>query len=607
MKRKAWLRNLITAVCLFTAATGFLASRGGLFRDPPARTVFGDTGDGLFNLWILEHVRINMFRGWAALSDGRILHPATDTFWFSDNLLTLSPPYLLARMLGASLLTAGYLTSLFWLFVQVFAAWWLFSEVRKSVSGRVPNPGTRWDVLSPLLALTVTFVPARMWGLQHFQNHALVFWLFCAGCALHHLRTRTTASCLGIGTAWACLLASSPYYAIMGLFPLVGWGLCLLSDPETDWRRLVLRQLPFWLPIGLLVIPVALEYLGAGTPGYLREELVRHAWRPVDLLPPIRGGNPHGYPGIWLVICGGSVLGWALWHFRSTLINVFKRWEVLGVAAGWGISFLKIKEFYAVTVWLRMAVQLGAVGLSVFWLRRRGSAASRALFFLIILLLGVGGTALGPGTFFRSQEVDPSIWGMLNAVVPGYGGMRNLIRFAPLLTVCGGALVLGLTTLMPRPALRLAVGVVLGLGLVETQWFSVPRTGVDPASIKLEPGPARFFQEQKGVLLVVPSEPFHRNTVPMLRWQRFRNLRLVNGYSGRLTEKFSAVMRAEERYGPGSVPHLEAAHAAEADWVLFRKDGMTASGRTTVMGRYPVIYEDNTCFVIQLSQPPSPF
>lgn len=607
MSSRAWLRNLITAAALVSATAGLLASRGGVFRESPAHTVFGDTGDGLFNLWILEHVRVNFFQGWAALSDGRILHPATDTFWLSDNLLTLSPPYMLARLCGGSVFTSGYLTSVFWVFAQVFAVWWMFSEVRRAVDPELPKVGSGWDVLSPLLALVVTFAPARMWSLQHFQNHAMVFWILCAGCALHDLRTRNTLSCLGIGLAWTCLLASSPYYAIAGLFPLAGWGLCLLSDPETDWRRLVFRQLPCWLPLGLIVIPVALEYLGAGTPGYLREELVRHAWRPVDLLPPIRGGNPHGYPGIWLVICGGSVLTGAVWHFRSPLRQAFARWEVKALAAGWGISFLKIKEFYAVTVWLRMAVQLGAVGLSVFWLRRRGSAASRALFFLIILLLGVGGTALGPGTFFRSQEVDPSIWGMLNAVVPGYGGMRNLIRFAPLLTVCGGALVLGLTTLMPRPALRLAVGVVLGLGLVETQWFSVPRTGVDPALIKLEPGPARFFQEQKGVLLVVPSEPFHRNTVPMLRWQRYRTLRLVNGYSGRPTEIFSAVMRAEERYGRGSVPHLEAAHAAEADWVLFRKDGMTASGRTAVMGRYPVIYEGNTCFVIQLSQPSSPF
>lgn len=78
-----------------------------VFDYVPDQRLLGDEGDGLFNLWALEHARLQLPRGFAALSDGRIFWPDNaQTFWWSDNLLAYQLFYAPLRALGFSLLNA---------------------------------------------------------------------------------------------------------------------------------------------------------------------------------------------------------------------------------------------------------------------------------------------------------------------------------------------------------------------------------------------------------------------------------------------------------------------------------------------------------------------
>jgi hypothetical protein len=388
----------------------------------------------------------------------------------------------------------------------------------------------------------------------------------------------------------------------MGLMPIGVWLLCLLSDADTDWKHLFLRQWVLWLPLGAVVLPLGFAYLGTGTPSYDRQELLRRAWRLGELLPPEWGGNSQGYPGIWLPVCGSLLMVGCGWRLRSQVRDLLRRrgvWLLVGAAL---LSMIKAKEVYPVTAWLRLGVQAGALVLTVTWLRRRGTEAARTVLFMVLTLILVAGTAMGPGTFFGEQAIDPSVWGILSRLLPGYAGMRDLIRFAPLIIVLGAALVQAATVSGCFRGTQMAVALILLAGLGETQRFAAPRTKVNPDRLTVEPAAADVFGSLEGSMLVVPAAPFHRNPEAMLRWQAFGNLRLVNGYTGRLPDVFNEVIRAENHHGRGSMEQVQAARAAGADWMCLRKAWVPQAAEDNLAEGFPVVFEDADWLVVALER-----
>jgi hypothetical protein len=587
------------AVCVF----GFLLwSRMGVGRDVPGQTVFGDTGDGWFNLWILEHLRLNLLQGWAALSDGRILHPATATFWYSDNLLTLSPPYLLLRGLGWTRLAAVYGTSVFWMVAAFASGWWLFSEVRRSAVEDAEKAPGAW--LPPWLSLAVVVaMPARIMGVQHFQNHALVYVILLSAFALVNLRTRSCASFFAMGACQFALVASAPYYALLGMMVLMGWCIGFFLPSSFDMRRMWERCAVCALPWGLACIPFALAYHRTGTPEYAREELVRQAWRWTDLLSPALGGRVQAYGGLWFtILVAGSILIF-LWAFSLKWRTKPFRIAVLLVAL-WAFSSLKVKEIYLITSGLRLVVQISAVVCLVVWAGRSGRVWART-----VLGLGLGGVfilgvAMGPETFYGERGIDPSIWSMLHTVLPGVGSMRGLLRIMPAGAVMIVAAVFALAVAWGR-RMRLIVWngialVIVVISLVELRSLEAPRMKVNPQELSFTSEQQNAFAQLAGVMVEVPAAPSHRNTGAMLRWQPFRDLRLVNGYTGRRTDAFDAVISAENHHGRGSPEQMEAAQAASADWLCIRRAWVPNEVEESLAARYPEVYRDDRFQVLDL-------
>ncbi len=537
--------SAIVSPLLATSLLFLLASRWmGLGFESPATTLFGDTGDGFFNLWILEHLRLFLSGAGDTLSDGRILYPATDTFWFSDNLFALSPPYLLARAAGASRLAAAYYANLFWWAAAFAALWLLFSEVRKSVAARIPEVGNAADWVPPFLALALLYTPARLHGLQHFQNHAWTGWMLLLAFTLRHLRLRRTPDLVGMAACECALMASAPYYAILGLFPLAAWAFASALRLPHD-ARWILRQLPWAVPFVLGVALLAWQHARVGAPAYPVEELRRTALRFGHLLPPgwrTRELRVGGYPGLWILATVPCAL--------AAACATPPRFRV-----------------------------------------------SPPILLLVTTLVLVAGVALGPRYALGRG---------LAFLVPPLHGMRELVRFAPVVWVLAAALLFAISL----PALcrfpRVGGGItaiLLALALAETR-PGATRRQIVPTEISLAPAPLRVFGAMEGGLLVVPSAPFHRNPVHMLRWQPCRGLRLLNGYSGRNTPAFEAVIHAENHHGRGSEEQVLAARDAGADWICLLRDWVPDPTERRIASEWPVFYQDAEFLVLDLRSLP---
>jgi hypothetical protein len=573
----------------------------GVGVDVPERTLFGDPGDSFFNLWILEHIFREGSGGLSALEQTRILAPETGIFWYSDNLFTLSPPYVMARLARVSRLAAYYGTHVFWLVFQLLAGWSLLCEIHRMFS-RPDCKSLRIRLWGQgLCVLMMTFQPARMWGMQHFQNHAIGYWILCLTFALRHARKRDTASLWGMMLTACALLASSPYYAVLAVPVGLGWLLALLGDPETNWRRLILQQGPFLLLPFLAMLPLLSGYLAAGSRTYPKEELLRRSWTLSDLLPPAWGGFDQGYLGVGLLLGGLMVFVWIGVFTRSELGRWMRRrgfWLFLGLL---GITLIKAKEIYAFTAWLRLFLQ----GWAMVWLIRKmrsgATGAGRAGFLLLLCLILVAGTAMGPGTFFGPKAIDPSVWGILHRILPGYAGMRDLIRFVPLVGVCITALLFAGACWRMSPSLWWAVCFLGILGTPELLSYSPNRTPIDPDTIELNPQASTFFQSISGDVLVVPCAPFHRNPNTMLCWQPFPNLRLLNGYTGRRTEAFDQLLSAENHFGRGSPQQWDMAVKLGARWGVILKEWVPQATEELLQERYPVVFEDTSLLVLRLT------
>lgn len=81
-----------------------------------------------------------------------------------------------------------------------------------------------------------------------------------------------------------------------------------------------------------------------------------------------------------------------------------------------------------------------------------------------------------------------------------------------------------------------------------------------------------FFEALHGSLVVIPAHPFPRNTVPMLYFNGYPELRLMNGYSAKSTALWGEVMGLERRYGPCSREQVGYVVSRGVDYMAVRMD-----------------------------------
>lgn len=579
--------------------------RAGVGQDDPSQTLFGDHGDGLFNLWVLEHVAQHFPEHLLTISDGRIFYPSTDAYWFSDNLIALSPPYLATRALGYTRLQAGYFGSVFWQCVFFMVLWWFFREIHLTGNNGQTRRFGQW--LCPWLALAVMWMPARVVGLQHFQNHAQCYFILLAIFSLRNLRNDSTASLLGMAASIFCLFVSAPYYAVLGFVLLLAWFLCLLADPCMNWKKMLFQGVPRVLPIAVACIPVMMAYSGAGRPAYHRDDLVRDAWRLTDLLPPQIGGRLAAYPGLWftLLICG--ILLIMFWRLGKEFSAFSWRREGL-LALLFLLTYLKVKELYPFMAILRVAVQVAAIALLVQAVRCQDTLTARVMLLFFLSGLFIIGIAMGPGDSFKSYELDATVWWIFKTLIPGVGSLRGLLRLMPMAALFFTALIYMLMLYAGdkvkafwRNGIAFAL---IAVALLETGTQRAPGMRIDAQRLTLSEEEASFFKDFRGVVLEIPVRPFYLNTLPMLRWQSLSDIHLVNGYSGRSTDTMNELMATERQFGPGSPEQMAAVRRWGVDRVCLQRWRISDVERERLSRTYPVVFENERFLVLALKPQP---
>lgn len=623
-------RRLTVAVVLASAVFfGFgvwLHFRTRIFAFEPV--IYGDAGDGLFNLWLLEHVTRTAAHGPSALADGRIFWPLNAyTYWWSDNLLVPGAVYAVLKSLLGDMFTAYRATVLLFSAVIFGVFTWLFAELWRGCRRVSACELPRWMLLlAPAAAYLAFFSQIRLHDYLHFQRLASLFLVTLVIGALRHAADLRRRDWLLMLVSELLLLYSAPYYAVLGLCVLLCRGFFLLADRRVHlwawgWRNGLLA-----LPVVLLCVPAALMYAKVDPVNYSLGEVrslslqAEHLYTPLggwlrgvlasvlpDGLLAVRAG---GYPGAGLLV--GTVLatGLVLVAGRRRLRDWSRPLPVRVFLLLWAVTLIGDRAVMPFTWGLRLVlVPSGLILLAWTWRRAAHTPASRQLAMLVAALVAFYGTAFGPGTHFKPPFTDISVWSVFAWLVPGYLNMREVLRFSSL----GQLLLLALLwwlllnawaatreRLVARVALGGLVVLLAGLQLSETIGTRVLETLIEPGQVTLAADEAAFFRGLQGSMLAIPAAPFHQNPCHQLRWVAFPDLYLLNGYSARSTDVFDRLLEMESQHGGASDEQLAYAAGVGAQFVCLLRGQVPVAVQQHLQTRYPTRFANDRFLVLAL-------
>lgn len=570
------------AVCVYVAGAAWYLS---LFNYVPGR-LWGDAGDSFFNLWVLNHI-------WLALTnpDVSLFHPPIfwpdqhGAFFWSDNLLAVSPIYFFADALMSSRIDAFWLTGILWSAMHFAALCYLFYQVIAWVRDHFPElpPSAFWWV--PILAGVTHFTPAVLLNhFTHLQNLTSLGIFVLLGGMFHYARDPGARRLWPVALPLVLMLYSAPYFAVIGIIITLAWAIQQYAADSVRFRLHIWQALGLGLICALLALPLALAYMRYSHEGYLASDVTTFAIRLSELWTP-QHGLTHDllrnlfddYPGThheriaWLgpgLMIALLVMGVrALPKLRRIHWRDLLKHPLLWVCAlSLLLIALKVREIRAVIaiygiVFVGVALVLYLILTGRRYRRRPFALMMAFLAFCVVLLYGF---ALGPHRYFVGEAVNPSIWGVFALWFPGFTSMRAVGRIAYLgyavlvvAVTIGAAVWYAREPLAARPYLLALFVAVTLLQVLDPAHDRPPQRVFPPNFVEPRSDEQDFFEPLEGPIVVLPSYPFSRSTRHMLYFQSFPRLHLVNGYSGRSTPRWDAIRRQERSHGIASSALLD--------------------------------------------------
>jgi hypothetical protein len=217
----------------------------------------GDSGDALFNLWILRSVQAGVPHGWRVLWNAPIFVPALQTLAYSDALLPVALIHWPLRLVAGDALASNFI---------YLASWVLCSWCTYRLASRVTQT---WGAAF-VAALAFTYASTRLVHHQHFQ--LVVGGAFVPLMLLTFLRCLSAPSTgrgVAAGVSFAAVALTSSYYGAMSAIMLVvvaaGW-LVLNRPASTSTALAAPARLAGALSVAtavaaMLVVPVARQYI----------------------------------------------------------------------------------------------------------------------------------------------------------------------------------------------------------------------------------------------------------------------------------------------------------------------------------------------------------
>ncbi len=590
MNRKIILGAVVLYVLGAVIHLGLLRHQTGM--------IWGDAGDGFLCIWILNHPMETLLRGDWNLADGRIFWPDNEgTFFWSDNLIAVSPFFALSRSVMPGMLDAFRITGLFMSILHYGALLFLFHQIYLLVRRHHPmlSPHSAW--LVPAFAYLAHFSQAVIINhFMHIQNLSSLGVVALTGSMVAYRRNP--------GAQWLCVAGisivftvySAPYFAVAGMILIIAWtGLELTANP-----REILRNA--WAATPLLIVPfilaaiLAAAYARETADPYLTSNVKELSVSFGNLFTPafsysyqLLSGWIEGYPRphnekiAWLgpgLLAGvTAVIIYAVLS-RKFSLRAWLRSPVFWIAClSLVLLNLKVRELRPYLSWYGVVFVAAAIMVSIYWCSRRYGRHPILLTaaFLVTASVLMYGVAFGPHGYYLNEQVNPSIWGFLSLWVPGLGNMRAVGRLAYI----GQVLVMSITALWIwvmatrlRGAHLNALWAAVAVGCVLQGWDGgaarAPIRTYDERLIRPSADEQAFFESIDGSMAVFPAIPFARNTIPMLYFSSFHDLSLMNGYSARTSPAWENIMKLAHNHGAVAPEPVHYALNQGVDYIAVR-------------------------------------
>ena len=597
---------------------------GGFTVEPGV--IYGDNGDGFFNIWVMDHTARCLERGKFNLLDGRIFWPSNeDTFLWSDNLLVPAACFTVLRQITPDILAAFRLTTLLLSllgFAAYFFLFYLLFRIAKKSNPRLPD----WTLFFvPAFTYLATFSSSRLIYYAHFQNLSSL-WLFVlvgGGIGYWYYNRRIFFSLMAVSEV--ILLYSTPYFAVLGACFIAGWFLLAFRDIPR-----ILRENYAVLLVSLLVsFPLAIAYAGTGKNVYPAEYIHQMGMRVYHLYTPSSGpvkewyeaifsplpGIPHespAYLGLGIILAGAGIIIWRLPAIGRWLAGAVRRpwfWILLIALTGTLLSKGGWKEY---TCWIGAAALAAILLLYIRGMARRAGNAPLipAFAFLALTALLAYGLASGPRNQFVDQPINPSIWGLMAFIIPGASSMRAVGR----MVVIGQGLIFALlllTLYYLYAGLKKkgrTVLTIIAAGLIIIQFGE----GLSSRAITNRYDPADFiptteerdwFSRIDGPVAVFPATPFQASTRYMLYFNTFPKIYLMNGYSARSTVLWDRAMGLGRRWREPTEEQMAYLSEKGVSYlVIWKKEINWRPLRAIREGERPILFENERFLVLAPEQ-----
>ncbi len=591
--------------------------------------IYGDDGDGLFNLWVMEHVRTSIINGDWNLADGRIYWPHNeDTYFWSDNLIIPAAGYSLLRLITEDIFTAYRSTAILLSALGYLAFIWLFGILFKFIREEHPGlPG--WSqILVILFAYLASFSSSRLVYFVHFQNLSSLWVITLVAGLIAYSRYRKEGYYLISLFSLLILVLSSAYFAITGAIFFLVWLVMEGARSPRDLFRTLRNNLWYELGGAVATVPVVLGYASVKFPGYSLDYIHQMATKPLHLYLPARGlvrilyqflfhrlpaihHESPAYLGAGLIL---GILGLIIWQLPFLLRWLKKAlktpwfWLAIALLLFWKLGapgWKEINGWAGVGFWTLLLILFlrGAV------VRSHNRILAFPLSYLILCLIITYGIAAGPRSHFFEQPINPSIWGICAAILPPLAHMRSIGRLA----VIGQGLLFGILLIGLLQALassrtwlrRSAVTATILIVIFQAAdgWRGMaPLHRYDPEMIFPKPDEKEWWSNRKGIVAAFPSRPFQQSTRDMLYYCGFPGIVLLNGYSGHSTPEWDMVMSLGRRWYEPNQEQVNYVEELGVNYLAVRKDRIVRKVVRALRGMdRPILFENDRIIVIGIT------
>ena len=584
--------------------------------------IYGDEGDGFFNIWVMDHAVSCLERGEFNLLDGRIFWPENeDTFLWSDNLLVPAAGFAFFKALSRNILDAFRRTALLLSllgFAAYFFLFYLLFRIAKKSNPELPD----WtSFFIPVFTYLATFSSSRLIYYAHFQNLSCLWLLVLVGGGIGYWYYNRRIFFALMVVSEVLLLYSTPYFAVLGACFIAGWFLLAFRDILR-----ILRENYAVLAVSLLVsLPLAIAYIKTGKNIFPAEYIHQMGMRIFHLYTPSSGpgkelyemifsplpGIPHespAYLGIGIILAGAGIIIWRLPSIGRWLAGVVRKpwfWILLIALIGTRLSKGGWKEY---TCWIGAAALATIMLLYVRGMARRARNAPLvpAFAFLALTAFLAYGFASGPRGQFIDQPINPSIWGLAAFFIPGAASMRAVGRLA----VVGQGLIFTLILLTlfclyarlrkrGRVVLTVVAAAVIGIQFIEQAPSRAITNRYNPEDFLPTAEERDWFSRIEGPVAVFRTIPFQISTRHMLYFNNFPEIFLMNGYSARSTPLWDRVMGLGRIWREPTEEQMTFLSEKGARYlVLWKKDINWRPLRAIREGKRPILFENERFLVL---------